>query len=199
MVRTVANGIYNRSLGCSRHYRQLHDWLSSAAGSEELNIAVLVEKLPHALRLASLLKGWPLACASQLTPGVLQRMPKAERDLFDERCDRMRTPLQRRLICTAWGAKGIPGFVPDVVIWAGGIGGVPRLPNSWTECLQRNPTKLLIVDFNDEFHCEAAAMSRQRQQRLNTDGIYRVGCSPAYGRVLDFVQEQMKTQLVQAS
>jgi hypothetical protein len=193
VLRTIAKSLIEGTTPRSRLYRELTHWRDETALVGELRVALVTENLPHALKLAKLLRQWPLVCASQLTPGVMQRLPESDRRVLDERRDLSRTPLGRQVICTLSGAALLKDFVPDVVIWAGGGEGAPSLPANWLECSQTDPTHLLIVDLFDGFHNFANAMSHKRESSWRDKGIYRVGTDPMNARFKRFaaVQSQL--------
>ncbi len=193
VFRTIAKGLVAGTTPRSRLYREITQWRDLTTFIGEPHVALVTSNLPHAAKLAKLLKQWPLACASQLTPGVLERLPEKDRTLLDERRDPNRTPLGRHVICTVSGAALLTDFVPDVVIWAGGGEGAPSLPANWLECSQTEPTHLLIVDLFDGFHNFANAMSHKRESAWRDKGIYRVCRNPMDERFKKFstVQSQL--------
>ena len=153
-------------------------------GNRPRNVAILVDRVDHAVALGKMLPDWPIIAGDKIDthglPGSIRTRLKHGR----------RQPIGRCQIVLSDAAQRRNGSDLDVVIWAAGGTGVEGLPASWLAQMPGTNRPLLIVDFKDRFNAVTGTWSAKRNAAYEARDLFEIGVTPTQGRIRRFRSQQ---------
>ncbi len=155
------------------------------------SVTIMVKHLDHAAALARKLRDWKIYIAPADRCAV-SRMNREFRERVESESRSASWSTGSCQIVMANAVGQFRGYLSRAIIWAGG-GPVDEIPESWfyvrdVDGGSNGPT--LIVDFQDRFNWVARKWSKQRFAAYNRKDIFRIGPTPAEGRIEAFLSGQ---------
>lgn len=163
-----------------RKHRDIADWCERNCRTQ-YQVTVLVDRLDHAVALADKLHDWPVVGPDNIS---LHGYPARVR--------RMLRPMAswepaRRIVMTD-AAEDYPGYLSNIVIWAGAGPCAAPIPDTWLKEPRHYSSPLLIIDFADWFNGTTRKWSKSREREYERRDLFRVGIDPVYGRINRFLK-----------